>query len=285
MKRIEILSFLLFVVALLPRAQVSSDWEKDTELLEAFIRSTPKVQVDSAMLLSALSLLNSPYEAGTLEGEEEETLVVDLRTFDCVTFVESCLALSRSLQYQSPDMDYYERELRSIRYRNGRIDGYASRLHYMTDWIFDKVKMGIVEDISHALGGYRLKMNLFYMSQNSSKYPGLKDAGTVARIAAAEKEINSRNYFYIPKQEIVSHQSSIRNGDILCFTTSIAGLDISHVGIAYWYKNQLTFIHASPTAKKVIINPESLADYCVKIGHNIGIIVLRPVAYSPQLSS
>ncbi|MDL2323433.1 DUF1460 domain-containing protein [Bacteroidales bacterium OttesenSCG-928-A17] len=272
--------FLIFPLSL--QAQVSSDWVKDTEILNRYLSSVSKMPVDSAIFQSALFFLNSPYESGILEGEEEETLIVDLRSFDCVTFVESCLALSRCLQYSSPDMDYFERELRAIRYRNGQIDGYTSRLHYTSDWIYDNAVMGIIEDITHALGGHRVHQNTSFMTENYTKYPVLKeDPSLVGTMREIEQRINSRNYFYVPKSEIALRQSEIKNGDIVCFTTSVPGLDISHLGIAYHYKNQLTFIHASSRAGKVIINPESLEDYCKKIKSTTGIMVLRALHFNP----
>jgi Protein of unknown function (DUF1460). len=276
------LLLIFFIFPLSLQAQVSSDWVKDTEVLNRFLSSVPKMSVDSAMLQSALFFLNTPYEAETLEGEDEEMLVIDFRSFDCVTFMENCLALSRCLQYPYPDMDYFERVLRMIRYRSGRIDGYTSRLHYTSDWIYDNAGKGIVEDITHALGGRKIQLNVHYMSENYTKYPALQGSSPlVETIRTIEQQINTRNYFYIPKSEITSHRNRIKDGDIICFTTSIPGLDISHVGIAYHYKNQLTFIHASPVAGKVIINSESLEDYCLKIKATTGIMVLRPLQFNP----
>ena len=53
-------------------------------------------------------------------------------------------------------------------------------------------------------------------------------------MADKEKEINLRPHYYVPKQEIDKCSFRIKNGDILCFVTSIKGLDVTHVGIAYW---------------------------------------------------
>ena len=276
------LGFIFLILPLSVHAQVSSDWEKDTEILSRYFATIPKMLVDSAILQTALFFLDTPYGTGTLEGEEDETLVVDFRSFDCVTFVENCLTLSRCLQYPYPDMDYFERMLRTIRYRNGRIDGYSSRLHYTSDWIYDVSGRGIVEDITHALGGRKIQLDVHFMSENYTKYPALQyNPSLVETMRIIEQRINVRNYFYIPKADISIHKRQIKDGDIICFTTSISGLDISHVGIAYHYKNQLTFIHASPTAGKVIINPESLEDYCQKIKSNTGIMVLRPQQFNP----
>jgi cell wall-associated NlpC family hydrolase len=271
---------LLILFSMKSFAQNGAVGAEDTAVLEKFFQSVPKNTIDSSMIRAALFFLNTPYVASTLEVNREEKLVVNLRELDCTTFVENCLSLSRSLQHTYPDRDGFEQELRQIRYRNGIINGYVSRLHYTSDWIFDNVGKGIIEDMTFAMGGHKLKPDVHFMSENYQKYGHLADnQEDVKRIAAIEKEINSRGtYFYIPRQEIPKHQSLIKSGDIICFTTSIPGLDISHLGIAYRYKGRLTFIHASSTAKKVIINPEPLADYCNMIKTNTGIMVLRPLS-------
>ncbi|MDR1632445.1 MAG: DUF1460 domain-containing protein [Dysgonamonadaceae bacterium] len=264
-------------------AQVSSDWNQDLEILGKFLQSTPRSTVDSNIVHTALFFLNTPYVAHTLDTFDIEDLTINFRETDCLTFVENCLALSRILRCPNPDMDCFEQELRLIRYRDGVINGYTSRLHYTSDWIFDNVKKGVVEDITHALGGKKFNPDVSFMSENYPKYKYLKDnPETVKEIKMIEQEISRRgSYYFIPKQDIGAHQALIKNGDIVCFTSAVPGLDISHLGIAYRYKEQLTFIHASSSAKKVIINPEPLVDYCNKIKSNTGIIVLRPSSYNP----
>ena len=219
----------------------------------------------------ALSFLDYPYVAGSLEGNEEEQLVVDLTGFDCTTLVETCLALSI-------DSANFEQELQRIRYRDGIIDGYTSRLHYMTDWVADNEARGIVRDMTCEIGGEPFAPDLYYMSKNHRLYPHLKDnKENVEKITAVETHINQRtDYCYIPTDKIDLIADSIRDGDMLFFTTSIPGLDVQHAGIAYHRKNgQLGFIHASSKAKKVIIEPLSLSDYCRKQKTITGIMVVR----------
>ena len=262
---------------------VFSQTNADRAIVERFFQSAKKNTIDSAMIQAALFLLGTPYVAGTLDRPEEEELVVNLRETDCMVFVESCLALSRTLLLPSPDWKSFEHELQQIRYRNGIINGYVSRLHYSTDWIYNNVGNGIVEDVTYALGGRKFKADVYFMSKNYQKYAHLADnPDNVQQITRVEQEINARSnyYYYIPKKEIAQHQSKIKNGDIICFTTAISGLDISHLSIAYWNKRQLTFIHASSSAKKVIINPEPLTVYCNSIRTCTGIMVLRPNAAS-----
>jgi cell wall-associated NlpC family hydrolase len=264
-------------------AQFSSNQKCDMEIMRKFIQSTPRSTVDSNMVKAARFFLNTPYVANTLDTLNTEELIINFREIDCLTFVENCLALSRMIMCPNPDMDCFERELKMIRYRDGILNGYTSRLHYTSDWIFDNVKKGILNDVTHDLGGQKFKPDVSFMSENSQKYKHLKNnPKAVAEIKAIEQEINRReNYCFIPKHKIETHQYLIKSGDIICFTTSIHGLDISHVGIAYRHNGQLTFIHASLNAKKVIINPESLVNYCKKIKSNTGIIVLRLSPYNP----
>jgi hypothetical protein len=214
-----------------------------------------------------------------LEVNAEEQLVVNLNELDCTTLVENCLALSRVAQQANPESDLFAKELQKIRYRKGIISGYTSRLHYTSDWIYDNVSKGIIEDITASIGGKALQFNVHYMSSHPDKYSGLMNKPLeIQKIAEIEKQINQRDYFYIPRNEIEKRASLIQSGDIICFTTALPGLDISHVAIAYWDNEKLTFIHASSKAKKVIINPESLSDYCRSIKSNTGIIVLRPLS-------
>lgn len=40
------------------------------------------------------------------------------------------------------------------------------------------------------------------------------------------------------------------NGDIIAFTTSVKGLDITHVGIAEYIRGKLHLLHTSSTEKE-----------------------------------
>jgi hypothetical protein len=226
---------------------------------------------------AALLLLNTPYVAQTLEGNANESLVVNLQQLDCMTLVENCLALSRAAQSPHPDYEAFVRELQAIRYRGGILNGYTSRLHYTSDWITDNAGMGVIEDVTEAVVGKRFRPQVDFMSSHPERYPALKDnLQAVKEMAAIEQAINQRNtYYYIPKNEIQSRQSQIESGDIIGFTTRIPGLDISHVAIAYWKQGRLGFIHASTQYMKVVVEPKSLEEYCRGIKTNTGIVVLR----------
>ncbi|NNK19492.1 MAG: DUF1460 domain-containing protein, partial [Maribacter sp.] len=78
------------------------------------------------------TFLGTPYVAKTLEIGEIETLVVNLQGLDCTTYVENVLAFSLLLREGKSDFDAFTNNLETIRYKNGKLDGYASRLHYFS---------------------------------------------------------------------------------------------------------------------------------------------------------
>jgi hypothetical protein len=255
------------------RAQPS---DKNREIVDKYLNERRKETPNEGIVRAALALLNTPYVAQTLEGNPTEKLVVDLQALDCMTFVENCLALSRAARSPKPSYKEFVSQLQSIRYRAGKLDGYTSRLHYTSDWIADNADMKIIEDVTFTLGGKPFRPQVNFMSTHPEQYPALQaNPQDVKRIEKIEQKINQRTAYYLPKKDIRSRQSQIRDGDIIAFTTSLPGLDISHLGIAYRKQGRLHFIHASTRHKKVVVHPHSLTDYCNGISTNTGIIVLR----------
>ena len=114
-----------------------------------FISTYAQEDPGEVMLSNGLGFLDIPYVAHTLDGEVKEDLVVNCDEMDCTTFVEYTLAMSLSPTEdgQVAEGDFAN-NVQRIRYRNGRIDGYASRLHYITDWAENGVRNGFLEDIT-----------------------------------------------------------------------------------------------------------------------------------------
>ncbi|MCC8174520.1 MAG: DUF1460 domain-containing protein, partial [Odoribacter sp.] len=169
--------------------------------------------------------LGTPYVAGTLDEELNEELVINLRGFDCVTFVEVTLALAFVKDYNYGFINDFVNNLVKIRYRGGDIS-YLSRLHYSTDWLYEMEQTGLLTDVSSKIGGQSLNSNVYYMSKNSSKYPQLKDNKRhIEKIKEIEKTINERSHYFIPEKDISSKTDFIQPGDIILITTNIDGLD------------------------------------------------------------
>jgi hypothetical protein len=271
-KRFFITVFLSLQMLFLP-----AQTEADIHLFDNYAQTVGNVATrDSLLLKTALYFVNTPYVAKTLEVNDTEQLVVNLRELDCSTFVDNVFALTRTFAKEYPCFESFCNELQQLRYRNGTINGYVSRLNYTTDWVFDNDKRGIVTDKTKQIGGKPLPVNVWFMSSHPYLYPLLKnDPVAVDSIRSIEKAINSRPHYFIPRAKINSLSKGIDTGDMICFVTKLKGLDTSHVGIAYWLNGQLTFVHASLKAGQVIVNPESLAEYCMNDKNNLGIIVVR----------
>lgn len=232
---------------------------------------------------TARFFLGTPYAASTLE-KEPEGLVVNLRQMDCTTFVENVLALTRTLQIirasqdSLPPFEIFCNQLQQLRYRRGTISDYTDRLHYMTDWLYENARKGWVQDLNAAIGGEPFPLSLSFISTHPGSYKQLADRpDRIRKMKELEKEINARPYFYLPKTKIPDVLSSLQNGDIVGFVTSIPGLDVTHVGLIYQHGGTVSFIHASSVAKKVIINEESLQNYAERMKSNRGLLLARPL--------
>jgi len=148
------------------------------------------------------SFLETEYEAFALEQEGKEQLVIHLTGLDCTTFLENTLTLSRCIKKQKTSFEDYQDELTFIRYRNGKIDEYPSRLHYFSDWIYNNTGKGIVKDITKKIGGESIKFNVYFMSKNPDKYKHLTETPAFIPIIAKQEEaINKREYLLHSKRK------------------------------------------------------------------------------------
>jgi len=220
--------------------------------------------------------VGSPYEPNTLEQPGAERLVVNLHSFDCMTFVENVLALSSCIKKDRLSFDEFQKQLKIIRYRGGKIQGYASRLHYFSEWVYDNQRKGILRDMTREFGGVPLNKRLNFMSRHRQLYRGLADSSAFLQIQEIEDTLGTRQVFYIPKSAIVNSQFEIKTGDILAMTTAQEGLDVAHTGIAIRLEDHsLHYLHAPNVKGKVTITGETLSQYLQKHSSFTGIIVAR----------
>ena len=281
MKRILILLSALLGLIFNASAYEKGDARFTQKDVENFNEVMDLVAADRDLPLSELVIkvakhfLGTPYVAGTLEIEPER-LTVNTRETDCILFVEMCLALSLTAKDAEPTFDKYVDNLRKLRYRNGKVDGYASRLHYTSEWIIQGTTRGIFREVSRECGGSPLDQKFNFMSNHPASYKQLKDnPKNVAKIRTAEQNLETWDYWYIPKADLPKCIQHIKTGDIVGFNSSTPGLDIAHVAYAYWEGDTLTFIHASYSDKQVVINKKPLVEYTNGIKAHNGLRVVR----------
>ena len=220
--------------------------------------------------------LDTPYKSNTLNTADGEKLIVNLRELDCVTFVENVLALAFLPEYTSSSEDAFKKNLQKIRYRDGIIEDFTSRLHYSSDWLYEMQQNLLLKDITADLGGIKQTKEINFMSGHHELYPALKNnPQLLTKIKNMEDSINKRTRYYIPKSDIDKVYSKIKAGDIILITTNIAGLDTSHLGIAILYNGTIHLLHASSEYKKVMISLSPLKEYMAGIRSQSGIIIGR----------
>ncbi len=237
--------------------------------------STP---IDQVLQTVSAKFLGATYREGLLDQAETEKLFVSLTEFDCVLFVETVLAFSRNLLITNPTYENFVQNLQEVRYVNGKLDGYCSRLHYFSEWIRDNQKRNIVRDLTADLGGIALQKQLNFMSNHWQKYPQLKNSEAnyqciLAMEQKIELEMKSQQLRYIPSAKIRSIYPLLKAGDIIAVATDIKGLDATHTGLVYPTGNGIGFIHASPSGKVKV--SADLQRYVEHVDHAIGIMVAR----------
>lgn len=237
--------------------------------LQVQLQDTPG---ETAVEITKL-FIGKPYVGQTLE-QSPERLVCNLHEFDCYTLVENVIALTRMNTFNLKEYDLFQDMLTKMRYRGGKVDGYGSRIHYFTEWVNQAEDNGIIMNMTKSWGLASTKP-LDFMTKHPNYYSAMSDVNVRERIGRIERYLNESSFFEIRKENFTQVEKKIKTGDIIVFTSTIAGLDVNHEGFAYWLNGKLHLLHASLDYKKVMISPEPLAEYLQKIKKHQGIMVLR----------
>ena len=192
--------------------------------------------------------MGDPYRGETLGGSasSDESFTASLDAFDCVTYVESILALAGA-----SDPRKFADNLRCIRYRNG-IVGWVSRNHYMTAWIRNNVRAGFVS--------------------NQTKGPGLIDRSRKLNVVdgLAEKTILVRS---IRKRDFLRRGSEVSTGDLVFFASTRRNLDVFHCGVLIRSGERILLRHAARSRGRVV---EQALEGFLAANRMSGVILVRP---------
>lgn len=277
--------FLLFIVVLsyVTTYAHEVDYKPSDSIRVIKLLNDAKKQPESTnyIIYFARKFKGIPYVAHTLEINKKEKLVINLRQLDCTTYVENVVALSMCMNEKKYTFKSFCDNLKKIRYRDDSQPHYTQRLHYFTDWIENNTKKGICKEIQSPAPPFTntQRINVFYMSENPSKYKMLKENPKyIPTIRKTEQNINQKTYKYIPKTEVKNTNTvrrTIQDGDIIATTTSLKGLDIQHIGFAIWHKDGLHMLNASSLHHKVVEEPMTLYNYLQKQKTMTGIRIIR----------
>lgn len=268
-----------------------TDYNREDSLfiVRALQEAPEKIGKQQPMLYFGKLFLGRPYVGHTLEKGSSEHLIVNTRELDCTTFVENVTALTICHKHGERTFQDFCRRLTQLRYRQGRIDGYPSRLHYFTQWGEDNEQMGLVYSViekaikegnrSDHVPFAKQVININYMSSHPKLYKHL-DAHPefIPAIRKDEQAVNGRTFPYLAKAYLGRTHSElpfIKTGDIVSIITSKKGLDTSHVGIAVWQDGKLHLMHASSLKKKVVLDSTTFYNYSQTQASHLGIRLYR----------
>ena len=279
MMRKQLLYILLWLMPTIS-AQAQVTYQRTDSLTVCRLLAEAPVKVST--LWFARQFLGVPYVAHTLEVNEHEQLVVNTRQLDCTTLVETVTALTLCARQNKRTWQDYLDQLRMLRYRNGKLKDYTSRLHYFSDWIRDKQAMNVVTEIQSPNPPFKAvqQISVNYMSMHPSAYRALKtQPDLVPVIRQQEQNLSGLKARYIPKSALrrttKALRQAIHDGDIIAITCNKKGLDIAHLGFAVWQKDGLHLLNASMLHKKVVEEPMTFYQYLQKHPSHTGIRVLR----------
>lgn len=265
MKKIAFLFILLLVVESIFAQQLPVD--SHLEIARGKTRGETATSIGK-------TFLNVPYIAKTLESTSEK-LICRFDGLDCYTFVENVTALTLMKYKNQSGLTDFKATIQSLRYRNSNLTDYASRLHYFIDWARQAENNGILTDITHQLGGKEVAKSINFMSTHPTYYPALSNSNQLSKIKAIENHLNERPYYEISKSNFYSIEKMLKEGDIVVFTSTVAGLDVNHEGFVTIKNGVPHLLHASLDYKKVMVSPEPLGAYLNSIKKHAGIMVLR----------
>lgn len=192
--------------------------------------------------------LGLPYITNPLIGsaKQREVFVAATDGFDCVTYVETVLALARASNVH----DFTE-GLRKIRYERGRIE-WRKRNHYMTQWIRNNTRIGAIRRIS-------AKVPLRTKLRTLNGVPGLPPART--------------RFECVPKPAVRRLARHLKTGDLIFFASTRKQHDVFHCGLLIREGDRLRMRHASRSQKRVV--EQDLHEF-LKSNRMAGVIVVRP---------
>jgi N-acetylmuramoyl-L-alanine amidase-like protein len=202
--------------------------------------------------------LRYSYKPNPLVGSAEtaEVFTVSLAGFDCVTYIETILALARA----SNVADFTE-GLRKIRYEDGRIQ-WVRRNHYMTQWIRNNIRRGIIRPVTVAALPTVVRPRVLNV------VPGL---------AVRRSRVKC-----VPKPALRRLEPQLQSGDLIFFVSTRRNLDVFHVGIIIRQGRTILLRHAS--RGQGLVAEQNLRDF-LKRNRMAGVIVVRPQPATRPLQS
>ena len=210
-----------------------------------------------------------------------ETLRINLDAFECVSFIESAIAVARCAFRGEPDELCFTEDLEASRYRGGALGDYASRLHYFVDWIGDNESRGRIENLTTSLGGTPVQRDFYLITRRELPKAVLERealAGVTEDLLATERRLSSASHDVLRRKSAPEALRVLEDGDLVAFVRERPGLLVHHAGFVYWASGTPRLLHTSSYHQRVVITESDLTDYLLRRPERKGVIIARPLA-------
>lgn len=210
-----------------------------------------------------------------------ESLHIDLEAFECVSFIESTLAVARCGWSTDPTEACFVRELEATRYRGGEMGDYASRLHYFVDWIADNEERGRLSNMTESFGGEPIQKDFFHITQRElvrATIDANERASLTEAIASTEALLSTTPHSVLSRENAPPVLNELLDGDLVAFVRERPGLLVHHAGLIYWADGTPRLLHASSYHGRVVITVRDVANYLLRRSERRGVIIARPKA-------
>jgi hypothetical protein len=228
---------------------IIGDVSAEDEVKDLLDEAAGEPRLGSRVELVSARLLGRPYLINPLGGGPglPEVLSVTLDGFDCVTYIETVLAVAMSRTEGE-----FTVVLRRMRYDGGRVDWF-SRNHYMTDWVRNNEARGIVSDLTRG--------------------PEAVEKTRALRVVEGLPQKAVR-FSCFPKRRLASVSRDIATGDLIFFVSARKWLDVFHTGLLVKSGDDILMRHATRARGEVV--EQRLSEF-MSDNRMSGFMLLRPV--------
>ena len=210
-----------------------------------------------------------------------ETMRIDLDAFECVSFIESAIAVARCAWSGEPDELCFTEDVEASRYRGGALGDYASRLHYFVDWIGDNEGRGRIENLTTSLGGTPVQKDFYLITRRELPKAALEQeelAAVTETLLATEHRLSSASHDVLGRESAPEALRVLNDGDLVAFVRERPGLLVHHAGFVSWVNGSPRLVHASSYHQRVVITERDVTDYLLRRSERKGVIIARPLA-------
>lgn len=226
--------------------------------VQELLAKTPSDQsVDRRIEVLSHRFLGYSYKPNPLIGSADapEVFTAHFDGFDCVTYIETILALARA-----SNVDHFVTSLRNIRYEQGRVQ-WERRNHYMTVWLRNNMREGIIRPVAMRT------VPLVSRERVLNGVPGL---------AARRTRVKC-----VPKRGVSRLAAHLQTGDLIFFASTRKNLDVFHAGIIVRDGERILMRHASRSAGLVV--EQTLSEF-LEANRMAGVMVMRPQGFTERFA-